>query len=256
MKTTNKNKQKAGMTKVVNLRNIAIAIAGMLITSAFIYGKYRTDASLATGNIAVTVKYIGSAPSLQPLSVTKDKSACGKNVPNETLIVGSNKGIKNVMVNVKGAEGSVSPEAFTLQNKGCQFVPHAAIVPKGTKLVTTNEDDVMHNMHAYYVMGKMKRTMMNNSLPGKGSKIENKRVFSRTGMIMFACDAHEWMSAWVKVVDHPYYGVTDEQGNTTIKNVPAGSYTLEFFHEKLGEQTQGVKVEAGKTANVTIEMAK
>jgi hypothetical protein len=40
------------------------------------------------------------------------------------------------------------------------------------------------------------------------------------------------------VVDHPYFAVTDKDGNFTIKNVPPGKYTVEAYHLKAGAKTQ------------------
>jgi hypothetical protein len=53
------------------------------------------------------------------------------------------------------------------------------------------------------------------------------------------------MSAYIVVVDHPYYAVTDDTGKFTLADVPAGTYTVEFWQEKLGTQTKQVTVAAG-----------
>jgi galactose mutarotase-like enzyme len=50
------------------------------------------------------------------------------------------------------------------------------------------------------------------------------------------------MNAYVGVVNHPYFAVTASEGGYQLKDVPAGTYTMEAWHEKLGTQTQTVTI--------------
>jgi hypothetical protein len=63
------------------------------------------------------------------------------------------------------------------------------------------------------------------------------------------------MSGWVVVTDTPYVALTDDQGNFSIKDVPAGTYTVQFWHEKLGKQTKQVTVAAAGDARADLEYA-
>lgn len=266
MKTQNKKTLKTKTRKLRRSLLIAsVPIIGLLIfMAAGLPNKAETESAsgmeegepVASGSIAVTVKYKGTAPKPAAYKVTQDQSACHSTVENETLIVGSGNGIKNTMVYVKGATGTAVPKDYVLDNISCKFVPHAGFAHKGSKLVMKNSDAVMHNTHAYFVVGKMKKTIVNSALPKKGSTIKNSKALSKPGLITVVCDAHEWMSATIIVVDNPYYGVTDASGKTTIKNVPAGTYDVVFHHETLGDVTKKVTVGAGKTASVTVEMSK
>ncbi len=62
------------------------------------------------------------------------------------------------------------------------------------------------------------------------------------------------MSAFIAVIDHPYYAVTDERGEFTIKDVPAGSYKVQAWHEVLGILEKEVDVQAGKPVQVNFEI--
>jgi hypothetical protein len=79
-----------------------------------------------------------------------------------------------------------------------------------------------------------------------GQPIQGMRqthVFSTTEvMVPFKCDVHRWMSAYVGVLDHPFYAVTKNDGTFEIKGLPPGTYTIEAVHEKLGRQEQKVTV--------------
>ena len=68
-------------------------------------------------------------------------------------------------------------------------------------------------------------------------------------VIKLKCDVHPWMTGWVVVHKHPFFATTTEDGKFSIKDVPAGTYTVEAWHEKLGSTTAEVKVEDGKDAD-------
>jgi hypothetical protein len=70
-------------------------------------------------------------------------------------------------------------------------------------------------------------------------------TFKHPEFIKARCDIHGWMSCWIIVVDHPYYTITDDDGNFSLNDVPPGTYTLTCWQEKLGEQTIQVTVGAG-----------
>jgi len=64
------------------------------------------------------------------------------------------------------------------------------------------------------------------------------------------------MSAYVVVLNNPYFGVTEKDGSFMIENVPPGTYKLKTWHEKLRAVEQEVKVEGGKTVEVSFLMKK
>ena len=62
------------------------------------------------------------------------------------------------------------------------------------------------------------------------------------------------MRSWVVVAEHPFYAITNDQGEFSITNLPAGQYTLEVWHETLGDTTTEVTVTEAGNAKVTIDM--
>jgi uncharacterized protein (DUF2141 family) len=80
----------------------------------------------------------------------------------------------------------------------------------------------------------------------------NKRTFTaKEVMVRFKCDVHGWMQAFVGVMDNPYFAVTHDGGKFELKGLPAGTYTIEAWHEKLGTQTQKVTVGEKQAAETT-----
>lgn len=244
--TNNKPRSKRYLYSV-----LALAVTGICI-SYFLMVGYSSPPS--EGGLSITVKFKGTPPAAPALKTQKAKSLCGvENIPNEALIIGKSNEIKNVLLYIKGAKGTVQPKDYPLVNKDCRFSPHVGFATVGSKLVISNEDAVLHNTHGYLVLGKsMKKTILNAALP-KGSKpISNDRALSKTGLVEMNCDAHEWMFGRIMVVDNPYYAVTDEAGKAEIKNIPDGEYDLVVYHETLGEFTKKVKVIAGQMEKVEL----
>ena len=70
-------------------------------------------------------------------------------------------------------------------------------------------------------------------------------------MVPVKCNVHAWMNAYVGVLEHPFFAVTDGTGRFSIAQLPAGTYTIEIWHERFGTQTQQVTVAAKDTKDLT-----
>ncbi len=203
----------------------------------------------AGGTISGTVKYGGTAPAPKKVEVTKDKEVCGlKPHFDEELMVSSDGGIANAVVIVKGAKGTLKPDNVKFDQKGCDYSPHVLAFPAGSTVHIMNDDGILHNIHTY-----SKANPPFNMAQPKFKK-EITKVIDKPETIKVNCDAHGWMHGWWVATDTPYYAVTDDKGNYTIKDVPAGSYTVEVWQEKLGTDDQKADVKDGGTANVNFSM--
>ena len=165
-------------------------------------------------------------------------------VLEETVIVGDNKELANVVVSIKDDEGKLKgpapKEPVKIDQKGCMYTPHVVAMMSGQSLVFTNSDPFLHNVHGLPI----DNAPFNFAQPNvdKAGKAVNPspKVPERFSV---KCDVHPWMLSHVNVFEHPYFAVTNEKGEFTIpKGLPDGNYTLVFWHEKWGEQ-EGPEVE-------------
>jgi plastocyanin len=136
------------------------------------------------------------------------------------------------------------PATFTLDQRGCRFVPHVLVAPVGSTLEVVNGDPVLHG-----VRGRTGRvTRFDLPLAGAGDRARAR--LDRPGPVAVGCDVHAWMTAWVVVVDAPAALAAD--GTFTLRDVPAGRYTLAAWHERLGERSADVVVPAEGAARVEL----
>ncbi len=202
------------------------------------------DAATA-GTVKGKVSFQGTTPAVQEISVLGNPECAvfhpdGK-VKSEELIV-SDGALQNVFVYVKeGLEGRSFPtptEPVTIENKGCLYVPHVIGVQVNQPVILLNNDPTLHNIHSYSKNSKP----WNLGLPIQGMK-QTKKFEAAEVMVPMKCDVHPWMRGYIGVLPHPYFAVTGKDGTFEIKNLPPGEYLIEAWHEKLGVQSQKIKIE-------------
>jgi len=162
----------------------------------------------------------------------------------------------------------------TLDQVGCMYQPHVFGMVAGQPLHVKSSDDVSHNVNS---TAAKKNPGFNRSQERPSTiKFEGKSTFGKPEeAIKFKCDVHSWMTAWCFVMAHPFFDVSkshyefpgkDEKdaelrenkkkwGTFEIKELPAGEYTLEAWHEAFETVTQKVTVKEGETTEIEIKMS-
>jgi plastocyanin len=263
----------------MRLRNAWVGILGVtLATTLACGGGSETSSTSATpsspaaapagqkvdtanaGSVRGMVALDGTAPKNEAITMNADpvclREAKGTQM-QETYIVGSaGKSLANVFVYVKDGLGNyvydTPTEPAKIDQKECRYHPHVFGMRVGQPLQIVNSDPTLHNIHAT----PKSNTEFNNGQPIQGMKMTHTFT-AKEVMVPFKCDVHGWMNAYVGVLDHPYYAVTTDDGKFTLKDLPAGTYTIEAWHEKLGTQTQSVTLAAkeSKDVNFTFKAA-
>jgi hypothetical protein len=210
------------------------------------------------GAIVGRVKLTGPRPPVDTPRVGPDTTCleiAGAPPPGEDLVVGDDGAVANAFVYIKDGldRGQVYDRPATgaaLDQRGCRFVPRVVGVQVGQPLEVLNSDPTGHNVHALAV----RNAEFNRAQPVQGMR--ETRVFSSPEvMIRVKCDIHGWMTAYVGVVDHPFFAVTTPDGGFDLPDVPPGQYTVEVWHERLGTQTRRVRVDARRTEPLAFTFA-
>ena len=230
---------------------VAMVLAGAMAAMATVASAYDTMAVADGGSISGSIKIQGTPPPASTIKTTKDQQQCGAELPDESLVVGADKGIKNVVVRITDIKKGKKWDAKgVVDQKRCHFQPHVAVAQTGADVEILNNDGILHNIHTYSTANPS----INKAQPKFKPKMTEK--FAKPEIVKFTCDAHPWMLGWLVVSDHPYVAVTDDKGTFTLTDVPAGTYTVEIWHETLGKQEKTVTVQAKAEAKLDAEFAK
>jgi len=216
-------------------------------------GGQKVDTATA-GEVKGAVTVDGAVPKNEPIKMNADPVCVQQNKTpqfQETYEVGSDgKSLANVFVYVKDGLGNYAYDSptdkATIDQKDCRYHPHVFGMRVGQTLEIINSDPTLHNIHA---MPKSNQEF-NNGQPIQGMKMTHTFT-QKEVMVPFKCDVHGWMNAYVGVLDHPYFAVTDKDGKFDIKTLPPGTYTLEAWHEKLGTATQQVTIGQKETKEIS-----
>ncbi len=213
--------------------------------------------AVQAADITGTVKLEGTPPAEKAIGPLKDDPTCGKAYTDTPtthfFVVGPNKELANVVVMLKGITGKstgASAEPAVIDQKGCLYLPQFLAVQTDQKITVKNSDPVAHNIHPTpLVAGNTE----DNKLQAPGAPDLTFSFPKAETFLKFKCDVHQWMFAWVTVVDNPYFAVTDKDGNYTIKNVPPGKYTVTALHYKAAKEGVDKDVEVAEGAPAKVD---
>lgn len=226
---------------------LAVAFCVMLASSWAAYA-YQAETVKNGGTITGMVRYDGPPPKRALLEVSKDKDVCGKApLYDQSLVVGQGGEIENAVVtitNISKGEMLKPEKDVKFDQKGCEYIPRVVAFPAGSSLRIINSDGILHSIHTESSINPV----VDMAQPGFKKTISV--TIEKPEVIKVTCDAHNWMEGWWYVVGNPYYAVTGPNGHFTIRDVPAGRYTLKVWQEKLGIETRDVTVKPDAAATV------
>lgn len=177
----------------------------------------------------ITLSTLVAAPLLAlPEGVVQGTVDCGKRC-------------HKILVYLDGVEGSFNGDnvVVSFDQEGKVFVPHILPIVKGTTVRIFNSDPFLHNVHAYD--GKL--GLFNLGIPPKANAVD--KVFKQTGSYTILCDVHPEMSAYIVVLDNPFFSTLNPDGTFEIAGVPPGNYTAVLYHPERDKQVKQV-IEVGE----------
>ncbi len=216
--------------------------------------------AMADGTISGKITFDGKMASPKKIRIKGDAFCVkahpkGSDLVKESYLFNKDKGtLLNVVVYIsEGADETSSGAAMedaTIDQKGCQYVPHMTAVMVGQTLNINNTDETAHNLNL--------KPEINNGF-NEGQPVANMTktvTFDKVEVGMpLKCDVHSWMNAYISVFENPYFAVVDENGEFTIENVPAGNYTLKTWHEfsKFKPTVEDMKIEVKDGESTTAD---
>lgn len=213
-------------------------------------------APLKTFVVKGVVTFEGVVPQGKKLNLPSGCKRPGSgDVYSNEVIVNSGK-VQNVLVRVmKGQEGLVSTpvpsDEVILDQKGCMYTPRVVGARVGQKVTFLNSDPIFHNVRSVTNLNQR----FNVAMPKKDQR--ETRVFNKPELFLQAkCSVHPWMGAYVAIMDHSFFAVTNSKGEFSIPLLPPGNYTLEAWHEVFGTLTQDITISETGVSEVKFNFKK
>jgi hypothetical protein len=231
----------------------------------------RTDATAAQGgtwgNIKGQIVWGGKdLPERKKIEVKVDPQHCltanptadkdkGTILDESILVNPKTKGLKNVFVYILVEPGTTIPIHPSLQKfpsevvvdqPDCMFFPRALAMREGQVFAVKNTAPVQHNIRW---VGDGKDNQGGNVTIKPGDKFQVKDLKAQRLPLPLECNIHGWMKGRLGVFNHPYFAITDDNGNFEIKDAPAGMHKLMIYHEEFGYRL-GAKGRGGEDVTV------
>jgi hypothetical protein len=192
-----------------------------------------------SGNIKLTKKIRGvplPSNAYQPRAVNRRDAGGGPE-------------IKNVVVYVRDVpfRSPLPVERHEIRQVHESFLPRVLPITRGSTVEFPNADPFFHNV--FSLSGPA--TFDLGRFPQGTSR---RRQFTKPGIVRVYCHIHSHMSATILVLDHPYFTIPNVDGTFTIAGLPPGPHTIVGWHERVGERTALIQVEAGRTASVDLSL--
>ncbi len=236
---------------------LVVCLAGLLASSASAQG---------WGTVKGQVVFAGKAPEREKANVDKDTAHClskGDIYKDELVVNPKNNGVRWVLVwlaDPKDARNAKfvppihpslkdPPKTVEIDQPCCVFEPRVIGLQVGQKLVVKNSAPIPHNFKIDSIGGG---PVQNPLIPAKGQAVVDG-FLPKALPTMYTCSIHGWMKGWIGSFPHPYFAVTNENGEFEIKNAPAGTFRLMLWQEAVGWVVRDPKNPINRGKIITIK---
>ena len=158
--------------------------------------------------------------------------------------------VRNTVVyaeRIPGTPAAPPRDSVVLDQVHLEFVPHVLPVVVGTTVAFPNHDEVPHNVYS-----SSPPKIFNMGIYPKGAS--RSITFDQPGEVRLLCNIHPHMSAYVLVLEQPYFTVPAKDGSFSLKDLPAGKYKITVWNEKYKPVSQSVEIKATDKAVVNFEL--
>lgn len=238
--------------------SLTLMLIALLVPSAFAddgqqggQNPARSEAT-TTGKLSGRFVYEGDPPVRGPLRVpTVRRTLTGEEfrdtdstrfsqlkLVDETLIVGPDRGIQNILIWIADKSVPVPtippvrrlPEPATLTFKDGHLQPHVlAWWAADRALQLKNDDRSPLNLH-WQTSGNNNINQLVTAGQAVTFQTQAERIPSKV-----KSDIYPWMQAAIVFpCAHPYFAVTDVEGYFTINDLPPGEWEFRAWHERCG----------------------
>lgn len=194
---------------------------------------------------------LSEATLLLLLALPVCRLACPASVISH-VVDSANKPVADAVISLTPLDAKASP-GVSDQPKAVmdqwerQFTPYVLPVEVGTVVTFPNRDNIKHHVYSF---SPAKRFELKLYSSGNSRPI----VFDKPGIVVLGCNIHDWMLAYVDVLDTPYFAKTDAQGLAHVEHVPDGTYRVEIWHPQLLASPESFTKDATLKGNQLVDL--
>ncbi|MBC8269390.1 MAG: hypothetical protein H8E36_11625 [Rhodospirillaceae bacterium] len=226
----------------------------LVVTGIHDAGAYEVKDPVDAGGIRGKVHIGNAIPLVKRVPIFKNQKICGLEHRDIPLVQANGDGLLNTVVYLENiSSGKPFPAAakkITINQLGCRFIPHLSVLANGGEVEIINSDTILHNIHAYEMIGKTNFSSFSVSQPQRGDIVSKRIGLKKNVGMRIMCDAHNFMLGFVFVSRNPYYAVVDSDGEFFIDNVPPGTYTIRTWHGNLGGKEASVSIQPNGVVSI------
>ncbi|MGH8016731.1 MAG: hypothetical protein ACREIA_00295 [Opitutaceae bacterium] len=123
------------------------------------------------------------------------------------------------------------------------FAPRVLAIAAGTTVNFPNEDDIFHNVFSISETQPFDLELYKRGAPAK------EVTFFKPGRVDVFCSIHTQMNGIICVTPNTWFAKTDSRGRFTLPELPAGTYTISIWHERMPKLTE--KITVGESEEIT-----
>jgi plastocyanin len=142
----------------------------------------------------------------------------------------------------EGRELPPAKKTAIMDQKNRTFVPHILPIQTGTAVRFPNSDDIRHQVYSFS-SAKIFQLPLYEGTPA------NPVVFDRAGVVTLGCNIHDRMSAYIVIVDTPYFATTTKKGRAQLAQVGAGKYALRVWYPEMANEPAPMPLTLGASEN-------
>lgn len=124
------------------------------------------------------------------------------------------------------ATNKVKPKTIVIDQIDKEFVNHVTAIPIGTLVLFPNNDNIRHHVYSFSPSKQFELPLYTGT-PAKPV------LFDKPGVVKLGCNIHDWMVAYIYVVEAPYFSTSNKDGIAQIADLPAGEYNVRIWHPRM-----------------------
>jgi plastocyanin len=156
--------------------------------------------------------------------------------------------VEGAVIWAEGPQKKTLPAIQTeIVQKNRQFIPPVTIVPVGSIVRFPNWDNVQHHVYSF-------STAKTFDIPLYIGQSPKAIEFERPGIVTLGCNIHDWMAAYVVVLDSGFFARTDERGVGVLRDLPVGSFSILGWCPRLRGAPVQANLEGQSSAELTMKL--